>query len=1409
MITALRYALYLPHSRDFIRGESDRSLAKLIRSRDVCHVVEQASRIVDGELQRIVVGMVADWPDGGTQDLDNPSRLQRVFYGWLTGSGGPTIDDLGFRTTAGRWATRMQFVDSVRLVLPHGGAAPPHQPSNRQGDWSRWLAAAGVDLDQIRFQAVMNASEGGVDRVMRFTDSDDFVRWLIGATMPTSTVDQITNSIDQLRTNAAARPQWEHELHLWQQIIDPLLGLAIANERVGTARRASATAEANAATIVADAVATLAALEEQRLTAKDLFDHHEQARKDAVTAARRAQAHRLRMQLRAAELRVQESEEIAASLLEERDTAADELAAWRIVGEVQQARQLSGTLVRLEAQRDAAEQETQQLRNLENRYRRELARLLTHYRDTATDAVKVARAALKTAEEKLTAADEDLQTAIAGHAHADAQLSRFDSDLQAAEQTIVDAVEAGLLTEGAEPAQRDAELIEHIGAARRANADARKELGRIGGKDREIQQALSSAEQQISTARSDIDRFERELRAVGARMDALINDERLQNGIGRVVVDPWLERTSLTDALRTAAQVADGDAVAAREAADAAQRAIDSINADGLLPPSTVVMTAADRCTTQDLPAWPGWRWLADTMTAQEAAAFAEARPEIASGVVVAHRDLVEHAVTAIDGMKLDVALWVGAVDDPLAAKNGPREPSATTARVILPTPGLYDRDTAAQLVNTARRDRATAERGVGESTRRGEDARAVLARLEQLWADLPDDPRGRLRDAVESAHIRRQEAEVDERDAQQQLADLEAHQQSQQEILDTTQQTIDDGVDIRRRLAPAILAAGTARGARAQMPVVREAVSDLDQRIRQLRVDRPGLGRLVTEATRLVDERIRAAEDATEALRLANLAPTTDGPIPSDDDETLRQRLAGVEAAIEDKTVDPALHDQIRETREQLSDVEAGIGSDHERRMLAEQFASGDGARHPVALSESVRSAQDREAHARGEHGRAEAAADAARNDHQRRAEDRTDRSSPDAEGFPAAALVGAPAEADRYARQLDEIAQQRLEERSTEERWANGAQQTAQRAETSAKLVEASAKQLRYLAVQTVVGRPASDIDALIGSLARIADEQRQAQQALSDGQENLRTASDTVRAHANSTDSRLVEDRKDPRVGDLIRRLRADQELPSDAERLAGQLEQRVATLRDDLANHDKHVRTSAEMLHIQAATAVEKLRHYQNQSRLPTGLGEWSDQRFVVVDHEAVPTDESVAVDRVSRVVHSLLAPGAGHSDAETMLFAATRALVDAPFRVRLLKPHTDLALDRVDVAQLKNFSGGQRVTAGVLMYATMARVRAAGDATSIGWLWLDNPFGQASADQFVRTMRLAADKLGLQLVFTAAPKDKGALSMFDRTITLARRSRPSSGEKVIVVDDGKREIADLTLMQNDVLEVLGE
>jgi hypothetical protein len=511
----------------------------------------------------------------------------------------------------------------------------------------------------------------------------------------------------------------------------------------------------------------------------------------------------------------------------------------------------------------------------------------------------------------------------------------------------------------------------------------------------------------------------------------------------------------------------------------------------------------------------------------------------------------------------------------------------------------------------------------------------------------------------------------------------------------------------------------------------------------------------------------------------------------------------------LEDAAVDPELRQQITDTRQRLADLDAKLDADIDQRRLAERFAGTDDARHPVALDTATRRAEEREAEAREGYAKAWQAAETAKQEQQRQAEDRADRSSPDIEGFPSADQVAEADEAERFADQLAELAAQSLHTQRSEEQLARNAENAATAARQSAQLVEARVSALRYLANPALTGRRADDIAALTTRISAVSERVRESRKHLTDSEQARQAEAGIVRAHANSPQARKVEAAEDSRVIDLISRLRGDEQLPAESERIAGELEQRAVSLRDDLDRHDRDVHTCAVMLHVQASRALDRLRAYQNQSRLPDGLGEWSERRFVVIEHEKVPADESVAIDRVARVVHALLTPGAGRSDAQSLLFAAARALVDAPFRVRLLKPHIDLSLDRVDVAELKNFSGGQRVTAGVLLYATMTRVRALSDTTSVGWLWLDNPFGQASADQFVRTMRRAADQLGLQLLFTAAPKDKGALSMFDRTIMLGRRSRPSSGEKVVVVDDGPRELVDLVLVQRDVRAVLGE
>jgi hypothetical protein len=82
--------------------------------------------------------------------------------------------------------------------------------------------------------------------------------------------------------------------------------------------------------------------------ATDEHEHHEQRRKDASVTQRRAQAHRLRMQLRAAKLRADAAEADARERLRSRDEAGRALAAWRMVGDVQQAKRVKSRLSELE-----------------------------------------------------------------------------------------------------------------------------------------------------------------------------------------------------------------------------------------------------------------------------------------------------------------------------------------------------------------------------------------------------------------------------------------------------------------------------------------------------------------------------------------------------------------------------------------------------------------------------------------------------------------------------------------------------------------------------------------------------------------------------------------------------------------------------------------------------------------------------------------------------------------------------------------------------------------------------------------------------------------------------------------------------------------------------------------------------
>jgi len=145
------------------------------------------------------------------------------------------------------------------------------------------------------------------------------------------------------------------------------------------------------------------------------------------------------------------------------------------------------------------------------------------------------------------------------------------------------------------------------------------------------------------------------------------------------------------------------------------------------------------------------------------------------------------------------------------------------------------------------------------------------------------------------------------------------------------------------------------------QMPGLVGTVSDTRRRVDALRRRKPALADEVTAAEGLVRHHTRRRDDAAELLRVAGLSTTIDGPVPTEDEGAIRERLASVEEALANAAVDPELHEQLQRTRRHLSNLDAQLDADPDRRRRAERFAASDGARHPIALAESVESPPSR----------------------------------------------------------------------------------------------------------------------------------------------------------------------------------------------------------------------------------------------------------------------------------------------------------------------------------------------------------------------------------------------------------------------------------------------------------------
>jgi hypothetical protein len=221
-----------------------------------------------------------------------------------------------------------------------------------------------------------------------------------------------------------------------------------------------------------------------------------------------------------------------------------------------------------------------------------------------------------------------------------------------------------------------------------------------------------------------------------------------------------------------------------------------------------------------------------------------------------------------------------------------------------------------------------------------------------------------------------------------------------------------------------------------------------------------------------------------------------------------------------------------------------------------------------------------------------------------------------------------------------------------------------------------------------------------------------------------------------------------------------------------------EARQIVLRNEIETLTKDKDIVVRQLDGVAATALRLLTQAERASTMPDSFPGWTGLPFLRITTQPV-TEPAARRDRLAALVDRLASEKAIPRGAALASLAVRE--IAGSIRATLLKPEDPLRPDRHDITEFATFSGGEKMTAAILLYVTLAQLRSRGrhdfgQDREAGVLILDNPLGTASKREFVQLQLRVARQMGVQLIFTTGVNDLGALDVLPRILRLRKRHR---------------------------------
>lgn len=1414
-LLSLFFSLFLPAKTDFIGHSEGKSLADYVPDGRVSHVVaewEDSSRPADGPA--LVTGGVYQWQDGH-KPADPGSgweRLVRRWYVFRPLPGVMDLDSLPVRCDAGQ-CTQSSFLAELTAVHKAQRAVGLGIATD-QTQWRDLLADVGLDPGVLRIQRDMNREEGGITDLFRFATCEEFVDFLIDLICQPQQPSAVRSALEEQSAKLAQRPNRELEQQFLAQAVLALRQVQQHSAEVGTVQEGLGQSVALALR-AADRLGEQA--EATGLEAGRVQEQADQAHTGAEEAEVKASEESRRvvvLQEVAARHAAADSEADLRACEEAEATAAVTEDAWTYV-EVVQALQ-------------ANEAELAALRELLSRQDGQLAPLRTAMEKAGAALCDKLASCLRQAseQEQQARAQQEHHAAQLREAHA-GQLaaakvcgqaeSRLASALKVLAQAEADVAAAraeGRVGAREEVAQAVQQLEQH-----QAEGLAELERCRTVGTDTEAELADLSAQRLRCAARASEVREQHE--QAWDRLSALRAERRELTGHARLLELACTPGGALADLdevggdllelLEEQARRWDTELACEHEEAAQDRRALQALEASGFLPAPQDVEQAVDALCALGAQAVSGLQFLRETFPVHRHEQVLATVPHLVGGVVVCGPVPGDDLAALARKVKARTAVLTVGLDD--QARQAVADTPAGPVNVVLP-------------VNRALLEEPAADR---ERERLTQRVAGLDVRLARLMRDRDNDDalarrlrthlevfgragRGELEQAVE-----RLDAETDLLHTQEQqytgrigelhaqAADARARGAEATRLVMETAEHLPRLRELAERLATVVPACRQeADQARAELVAQRNAMGRFARRLQSARSRRDAAEAQVQRCAEAVRRHHKAASALAAELPEA----------------AAERRVRTEQADAAPLEVLQARYEQARnDWQQQIGDEGMRARADKCARRIgtltAKLAEAGDEAvnkaielaRTVSGLDEPGRKAAAREAkqallEASGRRG-------AARDRHKQAAEawDQAQQAvaalQPPCRPDEVPAALGA--EAARSQLDTAQAAAQAAQEQVHEQQLAaTRLQAQAQRAQDEARNLTRCVEHLRRAAArhpapESHAGAGADRLDALLDERHRMpagtplrltADQVTVLENALTTAIDQAAQARDgavrkldrLVRQVENLAQSRAYADVVE---GLLLERLRCDLAVPTRLGELIDDVVLREHVVAGELAELAED-----QLLVVQAClglvkTVLDDLKEVARHSRLPQGLGVWSGQQFLGLEFRHLPDDEvlsrrlSAEVDRMCQAAANT---GSGKASVLPEPMTLAKRLVLAALGgsgnivAKIIKPTQSLDhIERNSVTQIRKFSGGERLTISVLLYCTLARLRAAKQGRrmtgGVGTLILDNPIGKANYTPFIGLQRQVARAHGVQLVYTTGSNDFPALERFPLVIRL--------------------------------------